>query len=46
MLTKKRSKKMKKKTIKAKRKKIYKTYGPDLRYLIFDGKNHVFKFVG
>lgn len=42
MLTKKRSKKMKKKTIKAKRKKIYKTYGPGLRYLIFDGKKPCF----
>ena len=26
-------------------KKIYKTYGPGLKYLIYDGNKHVFKFV-
>lgn len=40
-------KKKNKKTQKVKKnKKIYKEYGPGLKYLIFDGKKHVFKFIG
>jgi len=50
MLKKKRNKltKRRRKTkIKTKsKKKIYKEYGPGLRYLIFDGEKHVFKFIG
>lgn len=40
--------KKKKNTLKKsnKNKKIYKNYGPGLLYLIFDGKKHVFKFIG
>ena len=30
---------------KKKTKKIYKEFGPGLRYLIYDGNKHVFKFV-
>jgi hypothetical protein len=26
-------------------KKIYKEYGPGLKYMIFDGKKHVFKYI-
>ena len=37
-----KNKKTKKKRIKN---KIYKEYGPGLRYLIYDGNKHVFKFV-
>tara|TARA_A100001011_G_C14116943_1_gene759491 strand:+ start:831 stop:998 length:168 start_codon:yes stop_codon:yes gene_type:complete len=37
-----KNKKTKKKRIKN---KIYKEYGPGLRYLIFDGNKHVFKFI-
>ena len=40
-----KNKKTKKKKIKSK-KKIYKEYGPGLKYLIFDGNKNVFKFVG
>jgi len=50
MLKKKRNKltKRRRKTkIKTKtKKKIYKEYGPGLKYLIFDGEKHVFKFIG
>ena len=42
---KKQNKKTKKKKIKSK-KKIYKEYGPGLKYLIFDGNKNVFKYVG
>ena len=28
------------------KKKIYKEYGPGLRYIIFDGEKHVFTFIG
>ena len=38
-------KKTKKKKIKSK-KKIYKEYGPGLKYLIYDGNKNVFKYVG
>lgn len=43
MLTKKKYKSNKKHKTK---KKIYKEYGPGLKYLIFDGYKHVFKFIG
>jgi len=44
---KKLTKRRKKTKIKTKtKKKIYKEYGPGLRYLIFDGEKHVFKFIG
>ena len=47
MLTKKKKKYNNKyKTKKNTKKKIYKEYGPGLKYLIFDGYKHVFKFVG
>ena len=39
-----KKKKTKKKNIK-KDKKIYKEYGPGLKYLIYDGNKNVFKFV-
>ena len=41
----KNKKKNKKKKIKSK-KKIYKEYGPGLKYLIYDGNKNVFKYVG
>ena len=28
------------------KKKIYKEFGPGLRYMVFDGYKHVFRFVG
>ena len=40
--TKKKTKRNKNKKIHT---KIYKEYGPGLKYLIFDGKKNVFKFV-
>ena len=47
MLTKKKKKYNKKYKIKKNtKKKIYKEYGPGLKYLIFDGYKHVFKFIG
>ena len=43
-----KAKRTKKKTKKQriKIKKIYKEYGPGLKYLIYDGNKHVFKYVG
>jgi len=42
--TKKKTKnKTKKQRIKSR--KVYKEYGPGLKYLIFDGKKNVFKFI-
>ena len=38
--------KTKKRSNRSKPKKIYKEFGPGLRYLIFDGYKHVFRFVG
>ena len=40
-----KNKKTKNNRIKTK-KKIYKEYGPGLKYLIYDGNKNVFKFVG
>ena len=39
----KKNKRTKKRRIK--NKKVYKEYGPGLKYLIFDGKKNVFKFI-
>ena len=40
----KKNKRTKNKRIK-KNNKIYKEYGPGLKYLIYDGNKHVFKYV-
>ena len=43
--TKKKTKRNKIKNKCIKSEKVYKEYGPGLKYLIFDGKKNVFKFV-
>jgi len=40
-----RRKGRKKRTITLRR-KVFKVYGEGLKYMIFDGKHHVFKYVG
>ena len=35
-----------KRTRRRRKAKIYKDYGEGLKYMIFDGKDYVFKFVG